>query len=281
VLALSAEPPDPPTRVQIIALAERVEAQDGAPPLSDDALTGLARPDLEHRVARDGGRLVGYAQRRGGAAEVAAEPDAAGPLLDAVTRPGLLVWAHGRRSRLGPLLTERGYAPVRELYQVRRPLRDLPADPPLPVGVVVREFRPGQDEQAWLAVNAAAFRTHPEQGRRTLAELQSLMAEPWFQPGDFILAERAGELLGFHWMKIHPGGLGEVYVLGIAPAAQGLGLGNALLVRGLHHLAARGCTAVLLYVDGDNATARHLYERVGFREHDRDVQYRASGTGRA
>jgi mycothiol synthase len=101
------------------------------------------------------------------------------------------------------------------------------------------------------------------------------MEEPWFDPADFLLADRDGELLGFHWTKVHSAELGEVYVLGISPAAQGLGLGRALLVRGLRHLAERGCTEVLLYVDGDNAGARRLYEQSGFCEHDRDVQFRA------
>ncbi|MDT4940793.1 MAG: mycothiol synthase, partial [Pseudonocardiales bacterium] len=81
-------------------------------------------------------------------------------------------------------------------------------------------------------------------------------------------------LLGYHWTKVHPDGLGEVYVLGVAPAAQGLRLGPALLVRGLHYLAERGCPAVLLYVDGDNPGARRIYDRGGFREHDLDVQWR-------
>jgi mycothiol synthase len=75
-------------------------------------------------------------------------------------------------------------------------------------------------------------------------------------------------------MKLHPDHLGEVYVLGIAPAAQGLGLGKALLLRGLHHLAGRGCTDVLLYVEGDNTAARRLYETAGFAEYDVDVQWR-------
>jgi mycothiol synthase len=266
--------PDGPTRVAILALANRIAEQDDAPPLSDDALTHLSAPDVAHAVVHEAGRLVGYGQRRGDSAEVAAEPDAAGIIVDAISKPGLLIWAHGRRSRLTPVLRERGLTPVRELYQLRRPLDGLPLDPPLPAGVTVRSFQPGQDEQAWLEVNAAAFETHAEQGRRTLAELRALMAEPWFAPWDFLLADRGGELLGFHWTKVHSADLGEVYVLGISPKAQGLGLGNALLVRGLRHLADRGCTEVKLYVDGDNAGARRLYERAGFDEHDLDVQWR-------
>ena len=271
---VSTDVPDETTRVAIRTLANQIAEQDGAPPLSDDAVTHLSAGEVQHAVAREAGRLVGYGQRRDGSAEVAAEPDAAGALVDAVGQPGLLIWAHGRRSRLTPVLAERGFTPVRELYQLRRSLDDLPPDPPLPAGVTVRSFRPGQDERAWLELNAAAFSTHAEQGQRTLAELQSLMAEPWFAPWDFLLADRDGELLGFHWTKVHSADLGEVYVLGIAPAAQGLGLGNALLVRGLRHLAERGCSQVLLYVDGDNTGARRLYERAGFHEHDLDVQWR-------
>jgi mycothiol synthase len=265
--------PDETTRAAILELANRIADEDGAPPLSDDALTHLASAEAVHAIARADGRLVGYGQRRDNSAEVAAEPAAAAVLIDTLAAPSLRIWAHGRHSRLAPVLRAGGFTPVRELYQLRRPLDGLPPDPPLPADVVVRSFRPGRDEEAWLAVNAAAFATHAEQGRRTLAELQALMAEPWFAPADFLLADRDGELLGFHWTKVHSADLGEVYVLGIAPSAQGLGLGNALLVRGLRHLAARGCREVLLYVDGDNGTARRLYERAGFREHDLDVQW--------
>jgi mycothiol synthase len=272
---VATEVPDESTCAAIVELAARIEAEDGEPPLSDDTFAHLRAPDVTHALVRAGGRVVGYAQRRDGAAELAAEPEAIPALLDAVQRPGLLMWAHGRGSRLTSVLAERGFEPVRELFQLRRSLTGLPAEPPFPDGVVVRPFRPGQDEQAWLAVNAAAFASHAEQGRRTLAELQALMAEHWFDPADFLLADRDGDLLGYHWTKVHSATLGEVYVLGIAPAAQGLGLGPALLVRGLHHLARRDCTDVLLYVDGDNAGARRLYDRSGFREHDRDVQWRA------
>ena len=50
---------------------------------------------------------------------------------------------------------------------------------------------------------------------------------------------RPAELLGFHWTKVHGADLGEVYVVGVDPAAQGRGLGATLTLVGLHHLAER------------------------------------------
>lgn len=272
---IATDVPDESTRAAIRALAQRVEDEDGAPPLSDQALTRLGSPAVVHATVRLDGALVGYAQRDGAGAEVVAEPSAVGALLDVVARPGLAVWSHGTRSRLAEPLAARGFARVRELYQLRRELADLPPVPPLAEGLLVRTFRPGVDDDAWLAVNAAAFAHHPEQGRWTRDDLAARIAESWFDPAGFLLAYRGVELLGYHWTKVHPDGAGEVYVLGVAPAAQGLGLGNALLVRGLRHLADRGCPYVLLYVDGDNPGAVRLYERAGFHRFDLDVQWLA------
>jgi len=269
---ITATVPDDETRAAVLRLADLVEQEDGAPPLSDQALARVRSESVEHAVARDGATVVGYGQLDGAAAEVVADRSAIGPVVDAVARPGLLIWSHGRRSRLAPVFAERGFEPIRELHQLRRPLADLPEAGPLPPDVEVRAFRPGADEEAWLAVNAAAFATHPEQGHWTRSDLDARTAESWFDPAGFLLAERGGEVLGFHWTKVHPDGVGEVYVLGVAPAAQGLGLGNSLLLLGLRHLAAVGCPTVLLYVDGDNPTALRLYEKAGFASYDLDVQ---------
>jgi mycothiol synthase len=273
---ISTDAPDEATRAAVLRLADRIEAEDGAPPLSDQTLTHLRAIDVDHFVARRDGTVVGYAQRADGGAEIAAEPNTVRELLDAVATSGLLVWSHGRHSRLTDVLAEQGFERVRELHQLRRPLTSVPEDPPLADGVTVRAFEPGRDDAAWLTVNAAAFASHPEQGRWNQADLQSRIDEPWFDAAGFLLAERDGELLGYHWTKVHLDGVGEVYVLGVSPAAQGLGLGNALLVRGLRHLAGRGCTDVLLYVDGDNPGAIRLYERAGFTSYDLDVQWRST-----
>lgn len=266
----------PDDRAAVMRLATDVAAEDGAPPLSDQALAQLGSAAVTHLVIRDAEGITGYAQVDPASVpasmEIAARPDVLEALLAAAPADAR-VWSHGHRSRLRPALEAGGYRAERELHQLRRDAGDLPPDPPLRDGIAVRAFRPGEDDAAWLAVNAAAFASHPEQGRWTQADLDARKAEEWFDPAGFLLAGRDGELLGFHWTKVHPDGLGEVYVLGVSPAAQGLGLGSALLYRGLHHLESRGCPQTLLYVDGDNPGALHLYERSGFRRYDLDVQW--------
>ena len=270
---LRTDTPHDPTAALVGELCRVIEDEDGAPPLSDQALSRLRSADVRHTLVIEGQRVLGYAQRDGDGVEIAAAPEAVDELIDAVTGPGLLVWSHGRRSRLVEPFESRGFGRARELHQLRRPLDRVDDDPPLPEGIVVRGFRPGRDDAAWLALNAAAFVHHPEQGRMTQADLDARMAEPWFDPAGFLVAARGDDLVAFHWTKVHPGGLGEVYVLGVSPDAQGLGLGGALLVRGLRHLRAVGCSDALLYVDGDNPAALHLYERDGFARYDLDVQW--------
>jgi mycothiol synthase len=269
---------DGPARADVQVLVGAIEKRDGEPPLSDQALTRLGSTDAVHLVARDDGRLVGYAQLDDTTLELAGDAAAVRALLDAVEERGdagaVRVWSHGRRSPVGDALESRGYQPIRTLHQLRRSLGDALSAAPIPDGVTIRAFVPGQDETAWLRVNAAAFATHAEQGRWTAADLAAREAEDWFDPAGFLLAERGTDLLGFHWTKIHSDGTGEVYVLGVDPSAQGLRLGPALLVRGLEYLAGRGCPQALLYVDDDNAAAMRLYERLGFVSYDADSQWR-------
>jgi mycothiol synthase len=254
-------------------------------------------------TARDaGGALLGYARLEVAGDEAEAElvvrPEArrrgvGTALLTraeelAAGRP-LRVWAHGQLPGSTELATGRGYTRARVLLQMRRPLDGVDPDPrpALPEGVRLETFRPGVDEAAWLAVNAAAFAGHPEQGRWTAEDLALREAEPWFDPAGFFLAWRddaAGpRLLGSHWTKVHPAGesaaepIGEVYVLGIDPSAQGLGLGRALTDVGLAHLRHAGLSHVLLYVEEENTAAVTLYERTGFTRHTVDVSWRSAG----
>jgi mycothiol synthase len=164
----------------------------------------------------------------------------------------------------------------RELLIMGRGLDDELPEPAIPSGVQIRAFVPGQDEQEWLRVNAAAFANHPEQALIDLADLKDRMAEPWFNPDGFFVATRQSAMIGFHWTKQHQDQLGEVYVLGVAPWASGQGIGKALLLTGLRWLQQQGCSRVELYVEADHRAAIELYLTYGFTTASRDVMYAQS-----
>jgi mycothiol synthase len=188
------------------------------------------------------------------------------------------VWSHGDHPGARALATALGYRVVRTLLQLRRPLGPLDEFdlPVFPDGVSLRSFRPGKDDAEWLRLNARAFAHHPEQGRTTQSDLEARMAEPWFDPAGFLIAEQDGVMIGFHWTKVHPEGLGEVYVVGVDPDRHGGGLGRALTLAGLRHLAGLGLSTALLYVESDNAPALAVYHRLRFSSWSTDVMY-ASG----
>lgn len=282
----------------VLALIGEAARADGQSAVSEQGrllLTGGARPGVRHLLLRVDGALAGYAQLDGTdpveapSAELVVHPEHRGRRYGRVLGERLLaesghrlrVWAHGGHPAARHLAQALGLTLFRELRQLRRPLGGLALDEPEPPqGVRVRTFRPGADDAAWLAVNAAAFAHHPEQGSLTQVDLDARKAQDWFDPGGFFLAvtgEGADErLLGFHWTKVHAQErLGEVYVLGVAPEAQGMGLGRVLTSVGLRYLAdVRGLPTAMLYVDADNTAAVRLYEKLGFRTHETDLMYR-------
>ncbi|MCZ0980548.1 mycothiol synthase [Streptomyces diastatochromogenes] len=283
-----------PEQIQdVLDLLTAADQADGLHAVSEQGRLYLRhgrREGVRHFLLTVGSHLYGYAQLEetdpieAPAAELVVHPShrgrghgrALGTALLAASGKRLRVWAHGGKSAARHLAQVLGLTLFRELRQLRRSLvpLDLP-EPVLPEGVTVRTFTPGVDDTAWLAVNAAAFAHHPEQGSLTQRDLDDRIAEPWFDPKGFFLAEKDGRLIGFHWTKTHAEEqLGEVYVVGILPEAQGGGLGKALTAIGLRHLAAQGLPTAMLYVDADNTAAVRVYEGIGFTTHEVDLMYR-------
>ncbi|MEW2556192.1 mycothiol synthase [Streptomyces zhihengii] len=285
---LSAEQAD-----AVSAMLAEAARSDGMQAVSEQGrlqLRGARREGVRHFLLTVEGLLVGYAQLEdtdpveAPAAELVVHPSHRGrghgralgtTLLDASGKR-LRMWAHGGKPAARHMAQVLGLTLFRELRQLRRPLGpDSVAPQDYPPGVTVRTFVPSQDDAEWLAVNAAAFAHHPEQGSLTQRDLDDRMAEPWFDPQGFFLAVRDGAIIGFHWTKVHAEEqLGEVYVVGIRPDAQGGGLGKALTATGLRHLAAQGLPTAMLYVDADNPAALRVYGQLGFVTHEVDLMYR-------
>ncbi|MEV4999823.1 mycothiol synthase [Nocardioides sp. LML1-1-1.1] len=271
----------PAALAAIEAVSAAAAASDGAEPLDEAALLRLRHHGLDGAQAWV--LADGFALRRDRELDLVVAPAARGAGLGgrladlAVAAPGeLTAWSHGDDPAARALGERRGFGRDRELWVMRRPTAVPLPGLAVPDGVTIRDYGDG-DADSLLAVNAAAFATHPEQGALDRAGLAERMAEPWFDPAGLLLAvDPDGTLLGFHWTKQHDAATGEVYVVGIAPEAQGRGLGRVLTLAGLHHLAARGVAEVILYVESDNAPARRLYDGLGFTHAPADthVQYR-------
>lgn len=282
-------------RAAVRGLAAEAAGVDGVDPLGEHVLSHLGDDAVMHLLVHHGAELAGVAQldrdpvTGDGTAELVVHPAhrRAGlgralltALLDRLPAEGALrVWAHGGLPAAAALAARAGLRPVRELRQLRLTMTEPPEPATLPAGVVLRALRVGVDEPEFLRVNNAAFAWHPEQGGWGIEQIHEREREPWFDPAGFLLAvDAGGRLLGFHWTKVHPAGpdeeaLGEVYVLGVDPAAHGMRLGRALTVAGLRHLYERGLRTVLLYVEADNEPAVRLYEALGFERWHTDLMY--------
>jgi mycothiol synthase len=299
---------DEKTAGALRALLDAATTADGTAPVSENVLLHLRR-DLgstaAHLLARDPAtdRLVGYAYLDSSnpaeaVGELAVHPaerrQGIGTALvtELVARAGedggrLRLWAHGEHPAAVRLATGHGFRQVRTLWQMRRGLREQIPAATFPPGVRLRAFVVGQDEAEFLRVNNAAFDWHPEQGGWDIEQVKLREAEPWFDADGFLLAvetdpdsgaDGRDRLLGYHWTKVHPAHageppIGEVYVLGVDPAAQGRKLGAALTVAGLRYLRERGLDDVMLYVEADNHAAVKVYQRLGFAPWHTDAAF--------
>ena len=285
---------------EVIAAAE---SHDGVSPVSDQALLAAKQGERELRLftsdaATDqtGGPVaIGVVGQ--GEIDLVVRPDARrqgigtaalAELLENETSE-LLAWAHGVNPAAEALLTPAGFTPVRSLYRMALDPALLPEPVvsdgslasalPVPAGFELRQFdpeRPG-DPGVWVRANAAAFATHPEQGRMTEADFALICAEEWFDPADLLLLiDETGEAAGSTWIKTlrEPEVETELYAVGVRPEFAGQGLGKLLLDATLARMSQHRPARVSLYVDGDNERAVRMYEHAGFTIDSRSRQWR-------
>ena len=262
------------------ALIQAVTTLDGVPPVGEHKYLKLHNGADSARavLAWDDERLVGYAQLllAGDLAtvEIVVHPGyrrrgIGRQLMDAVhgvaRQAGVhevKIWAYGALPASEAIAAHRRNPPSRSLLQLERPLDDLPSTC-LPVGYAIRTFDVRRDRDQWLRLHNEVFADHPENGTWSGDDLEMRLRQPWFDAGDFLLAERDGQLVGFNWLKRVPEAPpdrpeGEIYIIGVGDSERGRGLGRALALLGLHHLRAEGMRTCTLFVEADNAPALKL-----------------------
>lgn len=275
---------DGPALVDVTARVTDLAARAGC------ALSEQAR--LERRYAGAGGpvglvvllgrQVVGHAHFVGGADPTAgwdvelvgdpAQPEAFPAVLDAVL-------AEGRRASVPEIrwwappspamgLLARGFDLECDhvLFRMEAPIAAAAVTPlaPLPDGLLLRPLVVPHELDAWLTLNQRAFAAHHTQRRWTRSDVERRMAQPWFDPQGFLVAEADGRLVATCWVKPQGDAFGELYVVAVDPFHQGLGVGRAVAAAGLHHLAVRGARTACLYVADHNDAALRLYAGLGF-----------------
>jgi mycothiol synthase len=285
----------------VIALINAATAQDGTPPISEHIVLHLRHggdKSDSHLIVEQSGTAIAYAH-------IDATDLVAGPSVELVVHPDhrksglgkellskskeicgskMRLWAHGDLSAAQKLAEENGFERIRTVIQMRKSLADLH---PQQHNFQIRTFLPGIDNEEWLALNNQLFKDHPEQGGWSIKDLQTRLAESWFDPAGFFVATENSKLIGFTWTKIHGGHshtnedqaeqhdhdpIGEIYITAVAKS--GTGLGKVLTQTALAYLKANGLTTAMLYVDSDNQAALNLYKSLGFAESGQDVMYR-------
>jgi mycothiol synthase len=270
---------DAAVRERVRARAATVHRGTGVAPLGEATWRDLEAPGPESFVVLDDD-VVLHAMRNRARWTLGVIPGgpigpAIGATLAAIDARGggaVTLWVNGadrpdRAADVGAIL-DAGLVRTRCLLRLEV---DLPIEPrPSPPGVAIGAFDAEADTAAWLSVNNRAFVEHPEQGGWDEETFGSRRAEAWFRPEDLRIARLDGRVVASCWTKRtdDPGRppIGEIYVVGVDPGAQGIGLGPAIVAEGLDHLARRcGAAIGMLYVDATNAAAVALYDRLGFR----------------
>ncbi|NOZ28532.1 MAG: GNAT family N-acetyltransferase [Chloroflexi bacterium] len=171
------------------------------------------------------------------------------------------------------LLIGAGFRRVRYWWEMVWVGRVPPPAPDPPPGVRLRTYHPGQDAQAWLALDAAAFSRHWGATPLTPEDVAALADRPDFDPDGLWFAEVDGKLVGQALARYNKQGptllgmpVGRIDEVAVLPAYRGRGIGRALVLAAMNYLWSRGCRVIELTVDGENARARRLYDTLGFVE---------------
>ncbi|AZA10745.1 mycothiol synthase [Corynebacterium gerontici] len=284
-------PEHPELHEAVHDMLERAHHEDGVEPLSEQYLRGILEASLGHRhiLALEQGQPVGILAMQE-QAELCVHPACrrhgiGSSLLRAGRDAGIKdFWAHGNLVPAQHLAASEHLDASRELLvmSVEGEALERAACTSVPDGFRTTNLEQSElvePLQEWLRVNNEAFSWHPEQGGWDMQQLDQARQAQWYRADDVLFLEKQGALAGFHWVKRHgdlsKGAIGEVYVVGLADAFRGQGLGGPLLNLGLQRLYEQGARKVILYVEADNKPAVAVYERLGFEVQERHVVYSA------
>jgi ribosomal protein S18 acetylase RimI-like enzyme len=137
----------------------------------------------------------------------------------------------------------------------------------LPLGVPVDDLKPGREfrtspepDDAWAAMYHYRGQADlPRVARRVLTSAQEQ---------SFVSIREGGEVLAIARLSM-AGDWAGITAVEVHPDHRRQGLGGAITAAACHEAARHGLSRVFLQVEVDNAAARALYKRLGFRDSHR------------
>jgi mycothiol synthase len=181
---------------------------------------------------------------------------------------------NNQRDRI-ELLERYGFQATRQFYRMSRALTDDLPDIALPEGFTVRTVDAVEDAERWVEMFNQTFIDHWHHRPMTLEQFHYCASLSDYDADlDWVAIAPDGNFAGFcvghiDWAENAQLGRdrGWISLLGTRRGYRRLGLGRAMLVKGLRQLQAKGLTTAMLGVDSENPSkALHLYESLGFQQ---------------
>jgi len=194
----------------------------------------------------------------------------------------LNVFCRDTQATVKALFESRGMTPARYFLTMQRDLRTELPIAPVPHGLVIRQFRPGDEEAAYAAFEEA-FQDHWGYEPMPMNVFRhDYLDAPHFRPELWLLAWDGDQIAGFNFNTVDPAYIervgrkeGLVAEVGVRRPWRKRGLATALLTQTVRLLREAGMDYAMLGVDAENPhQAGRLYENVGFYEIRRNVVFR-------
>lgn len=195
----------------------------------------------------------------------------AGPGKRLIIRNGV----DGQDAAACDLYENAGYQAARFFWHMGIKLDQAPSPTPPPDGLLIRPFKPGQDERNVFEAMLEAFSDHwgyipPDFD----SWQQHTVLTKGFNPNLYLLATDGDQVVGAALCQQLDHLIGWISQLGVRPAWRRQGLGQALLKSAFTTFYRSGITIVRLSVDAENPNrATDLYEKAGMLPVHRFVVY--------
>lgn len=178
--------------------------------------------------------------------------------------------SYGQDAGYSSALERAGFRSVRRFWRMRQDLAGVDdRQPPAPSGVTRRTVSGEADRRSLHALFCASFAEHygTSHDRPYDEWIASVEAAPGVDPSRWWIAALDGVDVALCILDDSRASLdcGYVRTLGVLPQARGRGIARWLLGCAAADAVARGRSAIMLTVDGENTTgATALYESVGY-----------------